>query len=76
MRNVAARSERSAVRAVVDEVLSCGAFLLMDHNGLWIYNSRKVPPKLQRKARLMRAELFEVLALDPHATPADDAGAE
>jgi len=76
MRNAAARSERSAARAVVAEVLSCGAFLLMDRSGLWIYNSRKVPRELRQRVKLMSAELLEILAGDPHVTPADDAGSE
>ena len=76
MPNVAARSGCSAARAVLAEVLSCGAFLLMDRNGLWVYNDRKVPRKLRQRVKLMSAELLEVLARDSHVTPADGPGAE
>jgi len=36
MCNAAARSERSAARTVVAEILFRGAFLLIDRSGLWI----------------------------------------
>jgi hypothetical protein len=48
-------------RAVVNEVLSCRAFMLTYRDGVWVYHSRKVDKALRLRVHILAPYIRMVL---------------
>jgi hypothetical protein len=46
---------------ILREVFACGAFLLADCEGLWVYHGDKVPEELMRRVEHWTADIVDVL---------------
>jgi hypothetical protein len=61
MRSSTKPSESEQAGAVIDAVLSCGAFFLICRDRLWIYNSSKVDKALRLRAGRLAPHIQKVL---------------